>query len=254
MGCGNSMKRIGDEFHDIKEIQVALKKAGLESSNLIFGIDYTKSNLYTGDRTFNAKCLHDLTVKNPYMEVIEILGQTLEIFDDDHIIPCYGFGDSFTTDKSVFPFYEDKEPVGFKDVLDRYKAITPGISLAGPTNFAPLIRKAIEIVEHKKSYHILVICTDGYVSDEKDTTKAIVDAAKWPISIICVGVGDGPWDGMEKFDDKIGRRKFDNFQFVDFMKIRKKYCESFPPNFALHALMEIPRQFEIIKKLGYLNK
>lgn len=252
MGCSGS-NRIGDNFRSINEVQVAIRKAGLESSNLIFGIDYTKSNLYTGERTFQGKSLHDLTGTNPYMEVIEILGQTLEPFDDDHIIPTYGFGDSFTTDKTVFPFYPDKEPIGFADVLERYKFITPGISLAGPTNFAPLIREAIKIVEQRKSYHILVICTDGQVTDEKDTTRAIVEAAKFPLSIICVGVGDGPWDEMEKFDDKIPKRKFDNFQFVDFMKVRKKYSEYFPPNFSLHALMEIPDQYKLIKKLGYLN-
>ena len=40
----------------------------------------------------------------------------------------------------------------------------------------------------------------------------ISDTSAYPLAIVLVGVGDGPWEDMRKFDDKIPARDYDNFQ------------------------------------------
>lgn len=250
-----TFKRIADKYHSIDQVQTALRNAGLESSNLILGIDYTKSNEYTGQHTFGGKCLHAISpmFKNPYQYVIEILGRTLEVFDDDKIIPVFGFGDIVTTNRSVFPFYTDRSCRGFAEVLRRYMEITPMIQLAGPTNFAPLIYQAINIVRETRSFHILIIIADGQVINEEETRAAIITASKYPLSIVMVGVGDGPWDTQKKFDNKLPQRVFDNYQFVHFDEIMRRSRGEPEASFAMHALMEVPQQFKIIRKLGLLQ-
>lgn len=252
----NAFYAIQDKFQTIEEVQSALRKAGLESSNLILGIDYTKSNTWTGEKSFQGKCLHDCTSGvNPYQSVIQIVGRTLEVFDDDKLIPTFGFGDAYTKDRSCFPFYPDKRPCDtFQEVIARYNEITPGITLAGPTNFGPIIREALDIVKEEKSYHILVIIADGQVTNRQDTEAAIVEASNYPLSIVVIGVGDGPWELMQEFDDELPQRRFDNFQFVPYNETLSKVPRGTNPDamFALAALMEIPEQFELIKKLKLL--
>lgn len=72
----------------------ALAQSGLESSNLIIGIDFTKSNEWMGKHSSNEKSLHHIGEGlNPYQHAISIIGSTLSAFDEDNLIPCFGFGD-----------------------------------------------------------------------------------------------------------------------------------------------------------------
>jgi E3 ubiquitin-protein ligase RGLG len=254
-------ERIADNYNSIEEVQVALRNEGLESSNLIIGIDFTKSNSWTGKSSFQGRCLHDTTgIQNPYQQVLSVVGRTLEAFDDDHLIPVFGFGDRYTTDKSCFPFFPDRPCQGLQEAVDRYREIAPGIELSGPTSFAPIIDKAIEIVRTERSYHILLIIADGQVTNEADTIASIVRASALPMSIVLVGVGDGPWDMMRQFDDELPQRQFDNFQFACFTDLYNKLQtgqvspEKLDAGLALGMLMEIPEQFKAVKKLRLLSK
>ncbi|XP_062010234.1 E3 ubiquitin-protein ligase RGLG2-like [Rosa rugosa] len=262
--------RIADSYNSLEEVTEALARAGLESSNLIVGIDFTKSNEWTGKSSYNRRSLHHIgDGLNPYEHAITIIGKTLAAFDEDNMIPCYGFGDATTHDQDVFSFYpNDQHCNGFEEVLTRYKEIVPHLRLAGPTSFAPVIEMAMTIVEQSGGqYHVLLIIADGQVtrsvdtergrlsSQEQKTVDAIVEASKFPLSIILVGVGDGPWDMMKEFDDNIPARAFDNFQFVNFTEIMSKKLSSLrkETEFALAALMEIPTQYKATIELNLLG-
>ncbi|RHY29498.1 hypothetical protein DYB32_008338, partial [Aphanomyces invadans] len=122
------------------------------------------------------------------------MGRSLEAFDDDKLIPVLGFGDATTGSAGFFNLGIDGAPCrGFDEVLHRYAQVTPTLQLSGPTNFAPVIYETIRIVQSTQQYHILVIIADGQVTNEKETRDAIVAASNHPISIVMVGVGDGPW-------------------------------------------------------------
>ncbi|KAJ6882381.1 E3 ubiquitin-protein ligase RGLG2-like [Populus alba x Populus x berolinensis] len=273
--------KIDDNYNSLEQVTEALARAGLESSNLIVGIDFTKSNEWTGARSFSRRSLHHIgDDQNPYEQAIYIIGKTLSSFDEDNLIPCFGFGDASTHDQEVFSFYPDERFCnGFEEVLRRYRDLVPCLRLAGPTSFAPVIEMAITIVEQSGGqYHVLLIIADGQVTrsvdtehghlspQEKRTVEAIVKASEYPLSIILVGVGDGPWDMMKEFDDNIPARAFDNFQarsfylhfylqFVNFTEIMSKNMDRprKEAEFSLAALMEIPSQYKATLELNIMG-
>ncbi|KAF0713945.1 hypothetical protein As57867_004129, partial [Aphanomyces stellatus] len=197
-----SFRRIADNYTHLGDLKQDLRRRGLESCNLLLGVDFTKSNEWTGKHSFQGRCLHDVSSPqlNPYEDVIDIVGRTLRDFDDDNIIPCYGFGDATTGDHSVFTFVPPSERqlpgYSLEGIRARYRDIAPNVVMAGPTSFAPIIRQAVEVVkENHNAYHILVVIADGQVTrsvdvepgqfspQERATMDALVFASQYPLSI-----------------------------------------------------------------------
>ncbi|KAL4333722.1 hypothetical protein GQ457_07G001010 [Hibiscus cannabinus] len=185
----------------LDQVTDVLANAGLRSSNLIVGIDFTMSNEWTGKRSFDRKSLHHIgNGSNPYEQALSMIGDILASLgeDEDNPIPCYGFGDGMyfpkyninllkcrdannyyymlvptasTHDQDVFSFYFDGRFCnGLQQVLSRYREIVPLVQLSGPTSFAPIIEMALTVVEQSGGqYHVLVILTDGQATKHVDT-------------------------------------------------------------------------------------
>ena len=84
---------IQDRFSTLSQVTQAIRQAGVESCSLIIGIDFTLSNIQQGQRTFGGRSLHAIqpNLLNPYQRVILAMGETLESFDDDGLIPAFGY-------------------------------------------------------------------------------------------------------------------------------------------------------------------
>jgi len=107
-------------------------------------------------------------------------------------------------------------------------------------------------------YFILLILTDGVITDIYDTKEAIVDASSLPLSIIIVGIGNADFSAMEELDSDAtlltapsGRRaQRDIVQFVPFNQFLSSGLQ--PSVARLHlareVLREIPDQF-----LGFMK-
>jgi hypothetical protein len=84
-----------EPFTSLAEVERSIRQEGLESCSLILAVDFTRSNEFTGEVSFGGHSLHDTSrpdTPNPYQRVISIIGRTLAHFDDDGIIPAFGFG------------------------------------------------------------------------------------------------------------------------------------------------------------------
>ena len=229
--------------------------------NLTIGIDFTGSNgTYTDYRS-----LHYLNNgMNDYEKAIRSCGDILAYYDDDQLFPVFGFGfsfknqsqNSFTNKYNSFNYpincnTNDPNIHLIDNVLVEYRKFITQIKLSGPTNFAPMIRDLNNEVKNnlkngmKMGYNIILILTDGQISDLNNTIDEMVEASFLPISVIIVGIGSGDFTSMDILDadenplfDKRGRKADrDLVQFVPFSKFKND-----PPKLAEQVLEEIPRQ------------
>ncbi len=82
-----------------------------------------------------------------------------------------------------------------------------------------------------QNYYVLLIITDGVISDFPETTRALVMASTLPVSVIIVGVGGADFSAMDALDSDKGLLKdpYGNKprrDIVQFVPMRKFACVS----------------------------
>ena len=225
--------------------------------SLVLAIDFSKSNGIQN----SLKSYHSLNEEKPneYIQAIKSVGEILQYYDTDKLIPAYGFGAKLPPSQNVvshcFALNGDifnPEVRGIPGVVEAYQKTLGEIVFHGPTIFNEVIAEIVhyaskkEIRQDRQRYFLLLILTDGGINDIRSTTSEIVKASKYPISIIIIGVGNEDFDSMNVLDgDKVKlvdhktgeATARDIVQFVPFNRFRNDL-----EALAREVLCEIPDQ------------
>ncbi|XP_072540721.1 copine-9-like [Salminus brasiliensis] len=199
--------------------------------NFTVAIDFTASNGNPAQPT----SLHYMSPyqMNTYAMALKAVGEIIQDYDSDKLFPAYGFGAKLPPDGKIshaFPLNgnsEDPNCVGIEGVLEAYFQSLRTVQLYGPTNFAPVINqvaRSAQDVTDGSQYFVLLMITDGVISDMVQTKEAVVSASALPMSIIIVGVGPAEFDAMEELDgDDVrvsSRGRFAERDIVQFVPFR----------------------------------
>uniref|UniRef100_A0A8C4HEM4 Copine-8 n=1 Tax=Dicentrarchus labrax TaxID=13489 RepID=A0A8C4HEM4_DICLA len=221
-------------------------------------IDFTASNGNPSQST----SLHYMNPyqMNAYAMALKAVGEIIQDYDSDKMFPALGFGAKLPPDGRVsheFPLngnIENPYCNGMEGILEAYHQSLKTVQLYGPTNFAPVVNHVASYaaaVQDGSQYFVLLIITDGVISDMAQTKEAIVNAAKLPMSIIIVGVGQAEFDAMVELDGddirissrgKLAERDIVQFvPFRDYMDRTGNHVLSMA-RLAKDVLAEIPDQ------------
>ncbi|XP_071785739.1 copine-3-like isoform X2 [Asterias amurensis] len=224
--------------------------------NFTVGIDFTGSN---GDPT-EASSLHHInpTAPNEYTKAIVAVGGVIQDYDSDKMFPALGFGAKIPPNQQVsheFAInFDASNPycAGVGGIVASYQSCLRQITLWGPTNVAPIIThvakfaKAANQDNKASQYFILLLLTDGVITDMYETRDAIVHASNLPMSIIIVGVGNADFSDMRMLDGDDGVLRSpsgepacrDIVQFVPY----RDFKQASPAKLTKCVLAEVPKQ------------
>ncbi|KYO33170.1 copine-5 isoform X1 [Alligator mississippiensis] len=227
--------------------------------NFTVAIDFTASNGNPSQST----SLHYMNPYqlNAYAMALKAVGEIIQDYDSDKMFPALGFGAKIPPDGHVsheFPLNGNADNPycnGIEGILEAYHKSLKTVQLYGPTNFAPVVNHVARYataVQDGSQYFVLLIITDGVISDMAQTKEAIVNAAKLPMSIIIVGVGQAEFDAMVELDGddirissrgKLAERDIVQFvPFRDYIDRTGNHVLSMA-RLAKDVLAEIPDQF-----------
>jgi hypothetical protein len=197
-----------------------------------------------------------------YGQALDAVGSVIAPYmPGDQMLEAYGFGAVLPGQAPATTCFDfplnlasgpggDARVVGVRGLMDAYNTCVGNVQLSGPTNFAPILTRAMASslgpgmpTQQQQHYSVLLILTDGQCADMPATIDKIVAASKaHPISIVIVGVGSADFSAMRQLDGdnkklvgSTGTAVRDIVQFVQWKKGMS------PVQLASEVLAEVPQ-------------
>jgi len=186
-----------------------LLKEGL-NLDLSIAIDFTGSN---GDPIYE-NSLHYISngFINNYEKAMRESIKIISMYNKGNKYNVYGFGAQLNGEfKDVFNINgtDDENIIGIENIISKYKETINSVYFAWPTFFAPVIKEITRKVEinyvNNFNYNILLIISDGCIHDNTEMIDNIIEASKFPISFIIIGVGDDVTYDMKRLNGESGK-------------------------------------------------
>lgn len=214
--------------------------------NVGVAIDFTGSNgdpRKPGTLHYRAK---DGTL-NDYEKAITSILNILGPYDSNQQYPVWGFGAKYGgVVRHCFQCGPDAEVNGVQGILNAYhQTFSSGLIMSGPTVIDEVLRAAAAKAQAsqdeaagqgKQAYTVLLILTDGAVSDPGATAQTLKQIGNAPLSVVIVGVGNADFSGMQFLDDA-SPSDMDIVQFVPF----NQHCSN-SVSLTAETLHEVPDQ------------
>lgn len=198
--------------------------------NLCVAIDFTGSN---GDprKPGTLHYIHPDGSLNDYEKAIQAIGRILAKYDYDQKFPVLGFGAKYGgIVRHCFQAGAAAEVDGVDGIIQAYRSVfRTGLIMSGPTVFTEVMQTAaahaVSSQEEakrngKQAYTVLLILTDGAVSDVHATAQCLKQISDSPMSVVIVGVGAADFSAMQFLDDCASHGTPDIAQFVEFNRHR----------------------------------
>ena len=207
--------------------------------DLCVAIDFTSSN---GDpRLPGTLHYRDEEGLNDYEETLVSVGKAISRYSKSKEFPVWGSGAKYSGKvRHIFQLGNAAVSKGVVGVLDAYKSVfLTDLTMSGPTDITSVVKaaasRASKFEDGALRYGILLVLTDGIVSDA-DATKTLLHAiSDLPLTVLIVGIGAADFAEMGEIVEYSNSTSRANVSFVSYREHQDD-----PTSLSTAALKDIP--------------